>query len=67
VKDKVGDVTNPSPSPRPSPAPTPDVLSLSEARQLCASRLPAPLVGTCTGQVVGKTLDQALGIIAGLG
>ncbi|MDQ4085636.1 MAG: hypothetical protein M3165_07420, partial [Actinomycetota bacterium] len=49
-----------------APAPVPDVLSASEARQLCQSRVPALLVDRCTGLVTGHTLDEALDIIAGL-
>jgi membrane-bound lytic murein transglycosylase B len=47
--------------------PVEDVLSSSEARALCQQHLPSLLVDTCTGQVVGKTVDEALGIIGGLG
>jgi hypothetical protein len=68
VKKTVGDVTGGGGggSPAPAPTPTPDLLSSSEARQLCQSRVPALLVDQCTSLVTGHTLDEALDIIAGL-
>jgi hypothetical protein len=42
------------------------VLSSSQARALCQSKVPALLVGQCTSLVTGRTMAEALDIIAGL-